>query len=207
MRLFSYVVLRDYGFAPNPFHGTCTLATCKPDIRRVAAMGDWVLGTGPRSLGRDGRLVFAMRVTDKISFDEYWADPQFAAKRPYLRGSLKRAYGDNIYHADPETGEWLQESSHHSFHDGLPNPENVEQDTRSPLVLVSTDYMYWGRDGPIVPAEFRQPPDRELQAARGHRSRYADGFEQEVVAWLRSLDVTGVVGMPLEWRKHGPDFE
>ncbi len=27
---------RDYGFAPNPFHGICTLATCKPVIRRVA---------------------------------------------------------------------------------------------------------------------------------------------------------------------------
>ena len=26
MRVFSYVVVSDSGFAPNPFHGTCTLA-------------------------------------------------------------------------------------------------------------------------------------------------------------------------------------
>nr|WP_269667332.1 hypothetical protein [Polaromonas naphthalenivorans] len=25
----------DSGFAPNPFHGTLTLATCKPGIRRT----------------------------------------------------------------------------------------------------------------------------------------------------------------------------
>ena len=35
MKLFSYVVARDFAFAPNPFHGYCTLATCKPIIRRV----------------------------------------------------------------------------------------------------------------------------------------------------------------------------
>lgn len=37
-------VARDYGFAPNPFFGVCTLATCKPRIRSVAQIGDWVVG-------------------------------------------------------------------------------------------------------------------------------------------------------------------
>lgn len=27
---YSYVVARDFGFAPNPFNGFLTLATCKP---------------------------------------------------------------------------------------------------------------------------------------------------------------------------------
>src|SRR5262245_31415483 len=45
VRLYSYVVARDYGFAPNPFYGFCTLATCKPDIRRTADIGDWIVGT------------------------------------------------------------------------------------------------------------------------------------------------------------------
>ena len=29
MRIYAYVVTHDNGFAPNPFHGFCTLATCK----------------------------------------------------------------------------------------------------------------------------------------------------------------------------------
>ena len=34
MKLYSYIVARDFGFAPNPFYGFCTLATCKPKIAK-----------------------------------------------------------------------------------------------------------------------------------------------------------------------------
>src|SRR5262249_55154673 len=44
--LFSYCIPYDFGSAPNPFWGLCTLAICKPDIRRTANVGDWVVGTG-----------------------------------------------------------------------------------------------------------------------------------------------------------------
>lgn len=40
MKLFSYIVTHDAGFAPNPFWGYCTLACCKPAIRRTANVGD-----------------------------------------------------------------------------------------------------------------------------------------------------------------------
>lgn len=46
MNLFSYIVARDYGFAPNPFPPYCTLATCKPGIRNSAQKGDWIIGLG-----------------------------------------------------------------------------------------------------------------------------------------------------------------
>ena len=29
-RLYSYVLRKDTGFAPNPYSGYCTLACCKP---------------------------------------------------------------------------------------------------------------------------------------------------------------------------------
>jgi len=38
--LYSYTVRYDDGAAPNPFNGMCTLAICKPAIRRTAAPGD-----------------------------------------------------------------------------------------------------------------------------------------------------------------------
>jgi len=41
--LYSYVVRYDSGFAPNPFGGYCTLATCKPEIRKTAQLGDWLV--------------------------------------------------------------------------------------------------------------------------------------------------------------------
>src|ERR1700722_1225738 len=100
MTLYSYVVARDFGFAPNPFYGTCTLAACKQVIRRVAKLGDWVIGTGSAAKGMTGHLIFAMQVSAIISFDEYWAEPAFRRKRPIFPGSIKQAYGDNIYHHD-----------------------------------------------------------------------------------------------------------
>ena len=35
--VYEYVMTSDSGFAPNPFHGTCTLACCKPKIRKGVA--------------------------------------------------------------------------------------------------------------------------------------------------------------------------
>ncbi len=64
LRLFSYIVARDYGFAPNPFYGFCTLATCKPRIRATANVGDWVIGTGSTKYGLNGHIVFVMQVAE-----------------------------------------------------------------------------------------------------------------------------------------------
>jgi hypothetical protein len=43
-RLFTYTIPIDDGAAPNPFRGMCSLAICKPCIRRVAEEHDWVAG-------------------------------------------------------------------------------------------------------------------------------------------------------------------
>ena len=152
MRLFSYVVARDYGFAPNPFFGVCTLATCKPRIRRIGSMGDWIIGTGSSPTGRQGYLVYAMRITEMMTFNEYWEDGRFQRKKPNLRGSKKQAFGDNIYFKD-EAGQWHQQNSHHSRFDGSSNPHNICQDTKADRVLLSKDYSYWGGAGPEIPQD------------------------------------------------------
>lgn len=199
MRLYSYVVARDFGFAPNPFYGFCTLATCKPDIRQTAQVGDWVIGTGSRSKGRQGHLVFAMRVLEATTFDEYWADPRFVWKRPSLHGSLKQGFGDNIYYHTRD-GAWSQENSHHSMHDGSPNLENVEHDTRTDRVLISDHFVYWGGEGPQVPAEFRDWDGVDISLGRqGHRCNFPDGLVAEFVGWLEQTGVEGYVGQPTNW--------
>src|SRR5690348_6657632 len=78
VRLFSYVVRWDHGFAPNPFFASCTVATCKPAIRNVAAEGHYILGTGTAERGLNGRIVFIMRVDEVTTFDNYWNDPRFS---------------------------------------------------------------------------------------------------------------------------------
>ncbi|MEW5704937.1 MAG: hypothetical protein AB1781_10195 [Pseudomonadota bacterium] len=199
MTLYTYVVARDYGFAPNPFYGFCTLATCKPIIRRMAQVGDWVVGTGSKSRGRDAHIVFAMRVTETLTFDEYWHDPRFFPKRPRLSGSKKQAFGDNIYHRDPKSGRWNQENSHHSHADGSANQKNIENDTQTDRVLVSTDYVYWGGTGPKILKRFRNCGGFDLCAGRGHKNHFPDALVSEFIEWIRSVGQHGYVGAPLDW--------
>jgi hypothetical protein len=202
MRLHSYVVARDYGFAPNPFYGFCTLATCKPIIRRTAAIGDWVIGTGSKSRGREGQLVYVMRVDDILTYDDYWRDPRFLRKRPNFKGSKKQAFGDNIYHRDMASGSWKQENSHHSLADGRPNPRNIANDTQTPNVLVGDEYAYWGGDGPKIPTEFRNFGGYDLcQAGRGHKNNFPGDLVSAFVSWFRSLGEQGVIGKPLDWTR------
>ena len=197
-KLYAYVVARDYGFAPNPFYGFCTLAACKPKIRRKAAVDDWIVGTGSKRKKRDRHVVYAMRVSEAMMFNEYWRDPRFRDKRPDMHASIRRAFGDNIYHRNETTHRWYQADSHHSSEDGSPNNRNVKHDTHVDRVLVSNDFVYWGGAGPEIPVSFR----RELSQGRpGHKCNFPEDFVAECVAWLRSLDETGYRGDPLDWNQ------
>lgn len=202
MRLYSYVVRYDSGFAPNPFYGWCTLATCKPTIRRTAQVGDWIVGTGSdnQQVRRGNHLVYAMRVAEVLTFNSYDADPRFQAKKPYRRGSRKQSCGDNIYYRDAANRQWLQRDSFHSNADGSRRADHVQRDTGVNRVLASDEFIYFGGTGPRIPAS--------LTAANG-RSLSKDGigyyvfddpvFVAEVEAWLTSLGVQGYQGPPFEW--------
>ena len=195
-RLHSYVVARDLGFAPNPFYGLCTLATCKPKIRQAAAIGDWVGGTGSKTRQRDGYLVYALRVSEAVSFNDYWNDPRFNNKRPNLHASKMRAFGDNIYQWNDLNGSWLQADSHHSWHDGTLNIHNVRRDTSVNRVLVSDDFVYFGGQGPKIPTFGGK---NIVHAGIGHRNNFAGETIDQLVEWLRGLQEGGYCGAPLDW--------
>lgn len=200
MRLFSYVVARDYGFAPNPFYGFCSLATCKPRIRNTARAGDYVVGTGSKAHGAHGRLVYAMRVSETLTYSQFWHDPRFRPKRPNLRGSLKQAYGDNIYHRGAG-GEWVQIDSHHSLPSGAPNVHNILNDTQSDRVLIAEEYAYWGHAGPRIDQRFRDYGGDDVCAGRNHRSNFRGNLVAEFLDWLGNLDACGYIGEPTDWPK------
>lgn len=202
MRLYSYVVRYDSGFAPNPFYGCCTLATCKPSIRRTAEVGDWIVGTGSDSqqVQRGGHLVYAMRVGEIMTFEAYDADPRFQAKKPYRHGSRKQSCGDNIYHRGAEDQQWLQRDSFHSNVDGSRRSDHVQRDTGVNRVLASDRFVYFGGDGPKIPTELRTADGRPLsKAGIGYYVFDDPTFIAHVESWLMSLGVHGYQGPPFEW--------
>lgn len=80
MKYYNYVIKRDFGFAPNPYYEYCTLATCKPMIRKSAQVGDWIAAFGASGSVVSKKLVVLMQVAEVQSFDEYWEDARFFKK-------------------------------------------------------------------------------------------------------------------------------
>ncbi len=92
------------------------------------------------------KCIFLMKVTEKLSFQEYWTDNRFALKKSVRNGSRVQMLGDNIYHRD-DAGNWIQEDSHHSNVDGSVNEVNLNRDTGSTdQLLVSTHFFYFGSE-------------------------------------------------------------
>jgi hypothetical protein len=195
-RVHSYVIDHDVGFAPNPFHGICTLAACKPEIRRCAKLGEYVVGTGSRPNRRQGYLIYWMQVDEILNFDQYWSAARFWRKRPVMRGSLMLRYGDNIYHRENGSPFFTQEDSFHSEPYGVTNVENLERDTgRTDRVLLGRNFAYWGDNGPKVPdvlADF-------VHKTQGHKNRFAPERVEAFVAWIHGLPDRGLIADPTDW--------
>lgn len=189
MQVYSYIVRSDNGFAPNPFHGFCTLACCKPRIRATAKVGDIVVGTSSRG----EQFIFAMKVSAVVDFAEYWTGARYAAKRPTTDAARAvERRGDNIYPPD-DTGGFRQLPSFHSNKDGTENVKNKRRDLSGEKVLVADRFTYFGSEGPPVPSEMDF-----LRASRGHRCRFTSEQVAHIVRWFEWLPV-GIQAPPMLW--------
>jgi hypothetical protein len=200
--IYSYVVRYDSGFAPNPFYGYCTLATCKPYIRQRAQIGDWLIGNGSnsRSVRRGGYLVYAMRVTEIMTMDAYSIDARFESKKPIRNGSRKQSCGDNIYFRGKHRDAWQQRDSFHSDNDGNINIKHVERDTKVNRVLISDDFVYFGGAGPKFLPDLNSSEGKPLCVSNRGYSCFKDTqLIQKLEQWVRSFGGIGFQGAPLEW--------
>lgn len=160
--LYCYTMTHDTGFAPNPYHGVLTLATCKPMVRKYAQKGYWISGwTGNAVYNKQGeidkkgagRLIYLAQVSKVISFKEYWENyPQKKQPTKSIEGG-KECFkscgnvlitksddisfcGDNIY--EPCNNGFEQHKNPH--HD----KQNIERDLSGENVLICEEFYYFG---------------------------------------------------------------
>ena len=197
MRLCSYVVVHDTGFAPNPFWGHCTLAACTPNHMGVRlAEGDWIIGTEPAARG--SKLVYSMRVSEVLRFDEYFDARRFQKKKPNVDGDWRERCGDNIYYRDSD-GRWKQSPS--LYH---PSADDQRKDTKHPYVFVSEHFHYFGSKAVAVPEEFQVLAWPRQGCKCNHDPRVVQRF----LEWLEAEHTRGVHGRPRGAKvngKSGPD--
>lgn len=199
-RLFSYKLTHDTGFAPNPFWGALTLATCKPRIRLSKREGDWIAGFTSQTLCGDSvgeeKLVYLMEVTEKISFSDYFNSPRYRKKIPDLeKTQCVFLAGDNIYRpiASPKgfSDEFVQ----------LKNPyhgeDQIDRDLSGKFVLVSDRFYYFGVNAISIPQDFR-PQVPKGQSANGSLT-HDETVARTFIDYVTSRYTVGVHGPPHSW--------
>jgi len=190
MKLYSYVVANDTGFAPNPFWGHCTLAACKPAIRRTAKVGDWIAGLSPKADGN--RLIYAMQVEEIVPFDEYYRDSRFTVKIPdYYTGKVVHKCGDNIY-KPLLNGEFQQLQSMHS--NGIKeNHKTKGHDLGGNNVLISKTFCYFGSRPPDLPDSLDT-----MKVGRAHKNRFPPDIVSTFITFI-ARQTPGVNAPPTSW--------
>lgn len=207
MRLFSYKMTHDTGFAPNPFGTTLTLATCKPQIRRLKKEGDWIAGFTSKALNGDRvgeeRLVYLLRVGEKVLLADYFSEPRFQDKIPALgsAGPMPKA-GDNIYRplapgaCDPEHFEQLPNPNHWDRVINAPSAFDLRRDVSGQYALIADEFYYFGSRAITLPCAVRPALPRK-QSSHGTRSSIE--LAERFVAFMRANFQPGRQGMPTQW--------
>jgi hypothetical protein len=190
MKLYSYIVTHDTGFSPNPFWGYCTIADCKPAIRRTASLGDWIVGLSPKADGN--RLIYAMQVEEILPYDHYYRDSRFAVKIPdHTKGQVVYKCGDNIY-KPLSNGGFQQLQSMHSNGTNK-NPETKAHDLGGKNVLISKTFYYFGSRALDLPKDLDN-----LKVGRAHKSRFSSDFISIFIDFI-SRQTAGINAPPNNW--------
>lgn len=199
IQLYSYIVSSDRGFSPNPFWGVCTLACCKPTIRRSIGKQMkskdteyWVVGLSPKSQGN--QIVYVMKVNESMTFDEYYNHPKYNVKKPDMSKS-ERIYknGDNIYQLIGN-GVYKQLESRH-------NEEDIERDLSGQYVLVSDNFWYFGSNTIPLPLEFH-----DFIVGRGQKTTLDSSLINNFLDYIKQFS-KGVHARPAKWLPEDNSWE
>lgn len=201
---FGYKLKYDTGFAPNPFHGVLTLATCKPAVRRCRKVGDWVAGFASQDLVNRTRresgveipyrgLVYLMQVGEKLRLEHYFEDARYQVKKPDMQSlhpMLRR--GDNIYRMSPDGNLALQDNEYHG-------KSEVKADVGGVNALVASTFYYFGRKAWVPAGGWATFLGEDV--SHGRLFKCPSNFVSKLLGHFATQGVApGVHGEPCLWK-------
>ena len=181
--LYSYCIPIDDGAAPNPYWDTCTLAICKPVIRRVANIGDWIVGLGSKNspIGDiHNKIVYIMKISNKLTFAQYdeFCKTNLTKKIPVITNE------DPIYHL----GDCIYDFSKYpnvEQRKGVHKEGNQPIDLGGKYVLLSDHFYYFGDKPYSLPKKFYAI----IKDGQGHKSTFNDPYVLDFIAWLEKTNL------------------
>jgi hypothetical protein len=183
MAIRGYKLTHDSGFAPNPFHGVLTLATCMVKIRSARRPGDWVAGFASKGLIERARANGVAIPYMGLIYLGNRVDSEYEIERA----------GDNIYFRNA-AGTYEQVPNRH--HD----PGYLTHDVSGVNAVICRDFWYLGRKC-FVPqggwSTFLGP--RRIDKAR--LSSLPEDFVQGVLLHFRTRGIKpGINADPCLWK-------
>lgn len=151
MNIYAYIVPVDDGAAPNPYGGVCTLAICKPNLRKIAKQGDWLVG-----LDSKFQLIYIMKITTVMTMKEYdtYTKENLPIKIPNKTSkNIEEQMGDSVY-------DFAQDSV--TLRPSVHSRCTKEMDLAGENVLLSTHFYYFGKETKILPTEFENIVNLDL---------------------------------------------
>ncbi len=183
-KIWRYSLVDDNGMAPCAHGGVLTLTCCKPKIRKIAEVGDWVIGFVSRRVAKGSPTVsWVGRVSQILPLGDY--EIQF-------RGRPDAIYRRNGFELDGE--ESLEKIRDDDYHCGI---ESRDWEGRNALVF--EPFWYWGNNSKIIPPS--QIGDL-IHPFVGETSKGSTPERvKELELWLAGLMAPGVHGKPRDVRR------
>ena len=161
----------------------------------TALPGDWIAAVAAVSSeigSHKNRLIFAMRISEKITMSEYDETTRSQLKvkvaNRHSSDPVKRV-GDSIF--DFKYSPPQPRPSMHSH-----SPKNLDKDLRGGYALLSDHFYYFGDQAIELPAAL----SAIFPQSQGHRSEANDPYVDEFVNWIENIGfkLNQLIGQPIQ---------
>lgn len=187
VNLYTYRLTVDMGDSPNPYNNICSLAICKPVIRKCAKVGDWVAGFVSKRLDKKdhGKLLYAMEITQKLTFEEYntLCKIKYKDKLPENKNT-----GDCIYYMKNNKIKQRANYAH--------NKENMLTDLSGKYVLLSNNFYYFGKNSINIPEKLHPIIIKSQGHQKGKNKDYVNNFIKFINTQKKGIQGEPYMKMP-----------